>query len=176
MRVTFPRLADGKRSYSVVERSDGVRYRVHLGVAGPRLPHDAAHFVIDREMGEDGGFWGAVAAGAVFSSMEHIDGRRPPHAKERSEKAIRARSDRLQRSELMADLVERIVAEGITSTDGVAEVAEDVLSTLPDTRVDEVKVLAAAKAYQETARHWAALAPGDELVFDWPEKEHRRRR
>ena len=176
MRVRFPRLADGERSYSVVERSDGVRYRVHLGVAGPRLPHDAIHLVIDREMGEDGGFWGAVAAGAVFSSMEHIDGRRPPHAKERSDEAIRARSDRLLRSELMPHLVERIVAEGITSPDDVAKVAEEVLSTLPDARVDEVKVIAAAKALQETERRWAALAPGDELVFDWFEKAHRHRR
>jgi hypothetical protein len=95
-------------------------------------------------MEEDGGFWGAVAAGAVFSSMKHVDGRRPPHTKERSEPAIRARSDRLQRAELMADLVEYVAAEGITSADGVAKAAKEVLSTLPDARVDESKVIAAA--------------------------------
>lgn len=95
-------------------------------------------------MEEDGGFWGAVAAGAVFSSMKHVDGRRPPYTKERSELAIRARSDRLQRAELMADLVEYVAAEGITSADGVAKAAKEVLSTLPDARVDESKVIAAA--------------------------------
>lgn len=56
MRVRFPRLSDGTRSYSVVERSDGVRYRVHQGVAGPHLPHDAVHFIVERELKEDGGF------------------------------------------------------------------------------------------------------------------------
>ncbi|GAB2838300.1 hypothetical protein GCM10027176_48230 [Actinoallomurus bryophytorum] len=173
MRVRFPRLADGQRSFSVVERSDGVRYRVHEGVAGPALPHDAVHFVVERETEEDGGFWGAVAAGAVFSSMRHIDGRRPPHAKERSESAIRARSERLQRAELMADLVEYVAAEGITSAGGVAKAAREVLSTLPDTSVDGPKVIAAAATLQATARRWASLAPGDELTFDWPEKRRR---
>jgi hypothetical protein len=94
--------------------------------------------------GDHYAFWGAVAAGAVFSSMKHVDGRRPPHTKERSELAIRARSDRLQRAELMADLVEYVAAEGITSADGVAKAAKEVLSTLPDARVDESKVIAAA--------------------------------
>jgi hypothetical protein len=70
--------------------------------------------------------------GAVFSSMEHLDGRRPPHAKDRSALAKRARSDRLQRAELMANLVERIAAEGITSVDGVARTARETLATLPE--------------------------------------------
>ncbi|GAB3957432.1 hypothetical protein GCM10029978_000110 [Actinoallomurus acanthiterrae] len=176
MRVRFPRLPDGKRSYSVVERSDGVRYRVHEGVAGPDLPHDAVHFIVEREMEEDGGFWGAVAAGAVFSSMEHLDGRRPPHAKERSERAIRSRSDRLQRAELMAGLVERIAAERLTSIDAVAKAAREALSTLPDTKVDESKAIRAATALQDTAGRWAALVPGDELVLEWPGKRRHRHR
>jgi hypothetical protein len=176
MRVRFPRLADGQRSFSVVERSDGVRYRVHQGRAGPELPHDVVHFVVEREMEEDGGFWGAIAAGPVFSSMEHLDGRRPPHAKDRSALAKRARSDRLQRAELTANLVERIAAEGITSVDGVARTARETLSTLPDARVDEARVIAAAKVLQDTACRWASLAPGDELDLDWPEKSRRRHR
>jgi hypothetical protein len=114
---------DARHSVAAADDSDGVRYRVHQGPAGPELPHDAVHFVVEREMEEDGGFWGSIAAGAVFSSMEHLDGRRPPHAKDRSALAKRARSDRLQRAELMANLVERIAAEGITSVDGVARTA-----------------------------------------------------
>ncbi|GAA4484655.1 hypothetical protein GCM10023191_008090 [Actinoallomurus oryzae] len=174
MRVTFPRLADGARSYSIVERSDGVRYRVREGVAGPSLPHDAVHFIVERGTAEDGGFWGAVAAGAVFDSMDHLDGRRPPHAQRRSEQAIRARSDRLQRAELMAGLVQRVADERITSTDQVARAAEEALSTLPDTRVDEAKVIAAAEELREKARFWAALAQGEKLVMEWPEKKRRK--
>lgn len=65
--------------------------------------------------------------------------------------AKRAWSDRLQRAELMADLVERIAAEGITSVDGVARTARETLSTLTDARVDEARVIAAAKVLQDTA-------------------------
>jgi hypothetical protein len=37
MRVRFPRLADGERSFSLVERSDGVRYSKTPLAAGRRL-------------------------------------------------------------------------------------------------------------------------------------------
>jgi hypothetical protein len=37
-----------------MERSDGVVYRVHEGVAGPALPHDAIHFIVEREMAGHG--------------------------------------------------------------------------------------------------------------------------
>jgi hypothetical protein len=89
--------------------------------------------------------------------MEHIDGRRPPHVEERSREAIRARSGRLQRAELMADLVQHIVSARITSADHVATAARRVLSTLPEARVDASKVLAAARAFEETARRRPAL-------------------
>ncbi|MCI2423720.1 hypothetical protein MOQ72_40575 [Saccharopolyspora sp. K220] len=170
MRVRFPRLADGRRAYSIVERADGVRFRVHEGVASSKIPHDLVHFVVERETGEDGGFWGAVAAGAVFKSMEHLDGRRPPHAAARSAAAILARSDRLHRAELMADLVDQVAEERITSAVQVRVIAREVLATLPDDRVDEQRVIAAAEALRQVAERWAALAPGDELVVDWPQK------
>ena len=64
--MTFPRLQDGARSYSVVERSDGVRYRVYDGTATSTLPHDLGHLIVERETGDHGGFWGAIAAGVVF--------------------------------------------------------------------------------------------------------------
>ena len=168
VKITFPRLPDGTRAYCVVERSDKVRYRVYAGVAGPRVPHDLVHLVAERSTGQDRGFWGAVAAGAVFSSMRHLDGRRPPHAAERSAAAIRGHSDGLLRAELMADLVERVAEERITSVDRVRAVAAEVLSTLPDPTVDESRVIAAAESLREVADRWAGLSPGDELVMEWP--------
>jgi hypothetical protein len=74
----------------------------------------------------------------------------------------------------MAGLVQRVADERITSADQVARVAEEALSTLPDTRVDEAKVIAAAEELREKARFWAALAPGEKLVLEWPEKKRRK--
>ncbi|MFD7923115.1 hypothetical protein ACFV3R_28335 [Streptomyces sp. NPDC059740] len=177
MRVEFPRLPDGRRAHCVVERSDGVRYRVREGVAGPKVPHDLVHLVVERETEEDGGFWGAVAAGAVFATMDHLDGRRPPHAARLSREVIRARAGtgRLQRAELMADLVERVLGRRIEDVARVRAAAAEVLATLPDARVDEERILAAAAALRETAAQWQRLAPGQALVVEWPERADRRR-
>jgi len=174
VRVTFPRLADGARSYSVVERPDGVRYRVYDGTATSRLPHDLGHLVVEREAGDHEGFWGAVAAGVVFGSMEHLDGRRPPHARERSEAAMRGRSDGLRRGELMVWLAGRIAEQGVTSPERIRAAAREALSTFPGASVDADRVLAASRALREAEERWAALRPGEELVVDWP--EHRPRR
>jgi hypothetical protein len=174
VRVTFPRLADGTRTYSVVERGDGVRYRVYDGTATSRLPHDLGHLIVERETGDHGGFWGAVAAGVVFSSMEHLDGRRPPHARERSEAAMRERSDGLRRAELMVWLTERVARDGVTTPHQVRAMAAEALSSFPEAQVDAEQVLAAARALQAAAERWAELSPGEELVVEWPDGRSRR--
>ena len=168
MRVCFPRLADGTRSYSIVDRDDGVRYRVDEGIAGPEIPHDLVHLIVERETRDDGGFWGAVAAGAVFDSMTHVSGRRPPRVRQRSDAAIRARRDRLQRSELMAGLVSRVNRGRVRSADEIRRIARDELSTLPNSDVLPDRVLAAADALRAVAQRWAALPVGERLVVDWP--------
>ena len=66
MRVTFPRLPDHERAYALVERDDGAVYRLYGGPAGPRLPHDIMHFVVERELRIRDGIWGGIAAGIVF--------------------------------------------------------------------------------------------------------------
>lgn len=172
--MTFPRLEDGARSYSIVERSDGVRYRVYDGTATSTLPHDLGHLIVERETGDHGGFWGAVAAGVVFASMEHLDGRRPPHAAQRSTATMRERSDDLRRAELMVWLTGRIAREGVTSPERVRITAREALSTFPGASVDENAVLAASRALQEAEKRWAALSPGEELVMEWPERRTRR--
>ena len=80
MRVRFPRLPDHQRAYALVERDDGVVYRLYGGMAGSRLPHDIMHLVVERELRIRDGVWGGIAAGAVFDSMRYVSGRRPPHA------------------------------------------------------------------------------------------------
>jgi hypothetical protein len=63
MRVTFPRLPDHERAWALVERDDGVVYRLYSGTAGPRLPHDIMHLVVERELRIKDGIWAGIAAG-----------------------------------------------------------------------------------------------------------------
>jgi len=104
MRVSFRRFPGHSSAYSVIERDDGVVYRMkEFTRAGTRLPHDLRHFVVERELGIADGIWGGIAAGMVYTSMDHVQGRRPPHAAERSGELQRARRQQLMRAELLGN-------------------------------------------------------------------------
>jgi hypothetical protein len=168
MRVTFPRLADHEIAYALVERDDGVVYRLQSGRAGTALPHDIRHLIVERELGVTDGLWGGIAAGAVFSSMRHLRGRRPPHAGERSAELKRKYRDRLLRAELLADLVQSVAALDDPTPDAIRRVSETKLAVLRGAAPSPEALAAAASALQVEAARWARLRPGEELRYEWP--------
>jgi hypothetical protein len=168
MRVTFPRLPDHQRAYALVERDDGVVYRLYGGVAGPRLPHDIRHLVVERELRIGDGLWAGIAAGVVFKSMCYVSGRRPPHAAERSAKLLRAFREQGLRAEMLANLVESVAALDHPSADQIRWLATSHLAVLPDAEVDPGAIAVAAGALQVEASRWARLRIGEELRYDWP--------
>ena len=168
MRVTFPRLPDHERAWALVERDDGVVYRLYGSTAGPRLPHDIMHLVVERELRIKDGIWAGIAAGLVFDSMQHVSGRRPPHAAERSKALLRGFREQGLRAELLADLVSSAATLDTMTLDKIKRLAATKLSVLPDTDVDPVVIAAAARALQVEAARWARLRVGEELSYDWP--------
>jgi hypothetical protein len=168
MRVTFPRLPDHERAWALVERDDGVVYRLYGGTAGPRLPHDIMHLVVERELRIKDGIWAGIAAGVVFDSMHHVSGRRPPHAAERSKALLRDFREQGLRAELLADLVSSAATLDTMTLDKIKRLAAAKLSVLPDADVDPVVIAAAARALQVEAARWARLRIGEELSYDWP--------
>jgi hypothetical protein len=168
MRVTFPRLPDHQRAFALVERDDGVVYRLYGGTAGPRLPHDIRHLIVERELGITDGIWAGIAAGVVFNSMRHVRGRRPPHAAERSRELIRKFREQGLRAELLANLVENVAALDHPSADRIRRLAGTTLSALPDAEVDPAAIAAAAVALQVEASRWARLRVGEEIRYEWP--------
>ena len=170
MRVTFPRLPDHERAWALVERDDGVVYRLYGGTAGPRLPHDIMHLVVERELRIKDGIWAGIAAGLVFDSMQHVSGRRPPHAAERSKALLRGFREQGLRAELLANLVSSAAALDTMTLDKIKRLTTTKLSVLPDAEVDPVVIAAAARALQVEAARWARLRVGEELSYDWPGK------
>ena len=171
MRVTFPRLPDHQRAYALVERDDGVVYRLYGGMAGPRLPHDIMHLVAERELRIRDGIWAGIAAGVVFESMCHVSGRRPPHAAERSRDLLRRFSQQGLRAELLADLVSSVAALDTMTQDKIRQLTRDKLAVLPPSElrgaeVDPVVIAAAARALQVEAARWARLRVGEELSYE----------
>jgi hypothetical protein len=168
MRVTFPRLPDHQRGYALVERDDGVVYRLDGGTAGPRLPHDIMHLVVERELRIKDGIWAGIAAGVVFNTMRYVSGRRPPHAAERSAQLLRGFRPQGLRAELLADLVSSAAALDHMTQQEIRRLADDKLSVLPETDVDPAAIAAAARALQVEASRWARLRVGEELCYEWP--------
>ena len=145
MRVTFPRLPDHERAWALVERDDGVVYRLYSGTAGPRLPHDIMHLVVERELRISDGIWAGIAAGGPAD---------PPDP----------------RAELLADLVSSAAALSTLTLAKIRRLTADKLAALPGTEVDPVVVAVAARALQVEAARWARLRVGEELSYEWPGK------
>jgi len=144
MRVKFPRLPDHQRAYSLVERDDGVVYRLDGGIAGPRLPHDIMHLVVERELRITDGIWAAIAAGRSGES---------------GEQGLRA--------ELLADLVSSTAALDNPTPALIRQLARTRFAVLADAEVDPVAIAAAAQALQVEAARWARLRVGEELCYEW---------
>ena len=168
MRVTFPRLPDRQRAYSLVERDDGVVYRLYGGMAGPRLPNAIMHLVVERELRIPDGIWGGIAAGVVFTTMRYVSGRCPPPAAERSRALLRDFRSQGLRAELLADLVTSTAALDDPSPATIRRLAAAKLPALPDADVEPAAIAAAARALQVEAARWARLRVGEELCYDWP--------
>jgi len=166
MRVRFPRLPDHERAYALVERDDGAVYRLYGGPAGPRLPHDIMHFVVERELRIGDGIWGGIAAGIIFDTMQHVSGRRSPHAREGSKEL----PQRGLRAEVLANFVECVAGLDHPSDIQIMTMAATKLTVLPDAEagVEPAAVAAAAQALQVEAARWARLRVGEELSYDWP--------
>ena len=170
MRVTFPRLPDYERGYALVERDDGAVYRLNGSQSGPRLPHDVMHFVVERELHIRDGIWGGIASGIVFDSMQHVGGRRPPHAQERSKELLASFRSRGLRAEVLANFVECVAGLDHPSDTQIMTLAATRLSVLSDAEADvePAEVAAAAQALQVEAARWARLRVGEELSYEWP--------
>jgi len=179
MRIRFRRFPDHCRTYSVIERDNGVVYRMQeFTPAGTKLPHDLRHLIVERELGIADGIWGGIAAGMVYTSMEHVRGRRPPHSAQRSAELKRAQRRRLMRAELFANLVEAIAMLDDPSTDEIGRLTRAKLSVVPvvEPGADPAAVVAlpspevlltAARALQVETARWARLRTGGELVYEW---------
>jgi hypothetical protein len=171
MRVIFTRLGD--RAYdSHVIRDDGTRY--HVGGVGRRhiIPHDLAHFVIERALGLKSGFWGSIAAGAVFASMKHVSGRRRPHASRRSQEILRENAGEISEAEVLVAVIndalelepakpEVAVREAVAKRDLVPRGR-----TRPRQFSDE-QIADACSSWREMLDRWGELPIGESLDLEW---------
>lgn len=164
---------DERRYETEITRADGVTYLVkgvgHMGM----IPHDLAHFVVERGLGITQGFWGSVAAGAVFGSQTHMGGRRRPQAAQRSSEVLKANQKVLTETEILVGLFNDAFADGLG---GDSPELRDRLRRYTWTppghqprQITEAQIAAVCTGWEAMHRSWNALRIGDTLEFEWPE-------
>lgn len=179
MRVRFQRFPDHAAAYSVIERDDGAVFRMQeFSRGGSKLPHDLRHFVVERELGITDGIFGAIAAGTVYTSMEHVRGRVTFAGRQRGTALKKAQRERIGRAELFANLVGAVAMLDNPTVAEIRRLTRQQLACVPlsEPGQDPADVVdapppevlgAAASALQVTAARWARLRVGEELVYDW---------
>ncbi|GAA2565054.1 hypothetical protein [Pseudonocardia hydrocarbonoxydans] len=170
MQVRFTRT--GERRYSVtVARPAGGPVAVDPAPGfHPQIPHDLAHFVVERHLGLRGGIYGSLAAGGDAGMFRPVD--EPYTRKWGRRNAQRTDGPDMLRSERLAGLLQaawevrhggRRTPPGVRAwMDGAgADVDAATLRELVD-RLDEL------------AARWRALPVGGSLDLDWPDAPGRR--
>ena len=169
MEITFTKT--GARSYEVVaRRDDKVVVRVQTPDRPQGLPHDMAHYLVERGFGFERGFWGAVAAGAVFKGMQVVSGRRPPHAEARSKALVKSEYRQLAAAELYVSVIQALAREGKERDwAGVNASLDEVWRPFrwPRPAVTREGVLRVCEALREAEREWRELPPGGSITVTW---------
>lgn len=145
-----------------VFRDDGVALRVRAPDRKFTPPHDLIHFVVEEGMHLHRGFWGSIAAGAKFSSVEVIDGRQKPKATERSAEIIKANERQLSEAEVFVGAFQTALHE--------RRPCEAVLRQLLQARgrkLDHTLVHLTWAQLLSFRDEWKELAMGKAIRLEW---------
>jgi hypothetical protein len=170
MNVTFTR-GEARNYTTTALRDDGVLLQVPGSDRKFALPHDLAHYIVERELGLHRGFWGRIAAGAVYPGMKVLAGRQPVHAAERSRSVIREAAQQGVEAEVWVGVFLRVMQEGLepNGTAVRAALSAEWRPSRPERNLpDAAEIGRICSALREAAQRWQALAAGQALTFTWP--------
>jgi hypothetical protein len=163
MDIEFVR-SEHRREVTQVTRGDGVQLSVPVFGPLEPIPHDL-HFAVERELELREGFWGSVAAGAIFDGVHVIEGRQRPHARERSRAVLKANQRGVLFAELLVALALR-VAKGERIEDGSLPLD----FALAHTRADRDALIQRVQpAVEEMCALWRMVPLGATLAVHWPD-------
>lgn len=169
MEITFTKT--GERTYEVVvRRDDGVTLRVRTPDKPLAIPHDMVHYVVERELNMELGFWGSIAAGAIFGSVQVVSGRQPPHAAERSAALIKSAYKQQAAAELYVAVMQGVARDRIEHDwrkvcSRLDEIWRPFRWTRPHVSAEDA--LRVCRALRVAEDLWAALPVGESVELSW---------
>ncbi|MEU9548462.1 hypothetical protein AB0D88_05350 [Streptomyces werraensis] len=152
MEMSFRKLPDNQHEI-LVRRDKGPDVRLPARPAGPSMPHDLVHAVVETALGIDDGFWGAMARGATFQGFEPVT---PGRHRRSGMKVLRRGGDAVMDAELR-------VAWAYRSWSGLPTEGRGV-GPAP---LDAEAPARTGPWLDAAARRWAAVPVGGELVWRW---------
>lgn len=154
MNVTFTRTKE--RGYSLKIEGPEIATAIMDPAPGydDRLPHDAAHFIVEKELGIRGGIFGQMAAGGLLPPAEG-DARVQRRAKRKREAIFKANS-----------------ADALYSEHAVyaAQSRWEKHDIIPSTKIPQSDLERIGQQFEEFARVWSKLAVGESITLEWDMK------
>ncbi len=152
MHVTFTRTAE--RRYRVSIEGPGIEPLCVEPAPGfdDRLPHDAAHFIVENELGITGALFGQLAAGGNAGTFRPVDPPKKRRRAKRSENLLRANRDDASFSEHAV-----YAAQSRWNSDEI----------IPDTKIKPEDIRRICERFDEFSARWQKLPVGGSLTFEW---------
>ena len=152
MVVTFTRT--GKRRYRVSIEGPGLEPLYIEPAPGyhDRLPHDAAHFIVENELPILNGIFGQIAAGGTANSFRSEE-LKNPRKKKRQGRAM-AKSNR----------EDMLLSEHAVFA---AQSRWEKQKIIPDTKIQETDLARLISAFEAFSTKWQKLAVGDSMSLEW---------
>ena len=163
MKLTITRLDEDGRYETMITRDDGVRFSVK-GVAHTfAIPHDLAHFLVEKTLQLHHCFWGSIADGAVFPSMSYVAGRKKPKAAERSKALLKANARHLSEAEVLVRIFNDTIEQGHGQTSPVLYGRLKERWAAPGNQpreISQTKIAELYTSYSGTMSKWRNLSVG----------------
>jgi hypothetical protein len=165
VHVEFSKRPDGG-SLALIDRGDGVRLRLRSYDRTGEVPHDAVHLVGERALGIDRGLWGSIRAGALFDSLEVVDGKQRHHRRRRSDAVRRDHAEQLR----LAETIVGVLAQSLDRDGPATKAALDAAWGITRTGRSPYTAAQAATAVAELRdlrRRWRTLGPEGRIAYTW---------
>ncbi len=162
MKVTFTKIH--AKGYSVSVEGPAIDPATMSPAPGydDRLPHDAAHFIAENELGILGGVFGQLAAGGTANTFHSETAKKPRQSKKRG-----------------AEIAKANKADALFSEHAVwaAQSRWEKQDIIPDTKISDMAIARIIEKFDEFAEEWFKLPVGGSIALDWkhsPKKVARR--
>ena len=126
-----------------------------------RLPHDAAHFIVENELGIEGGVFGQLAAGGTANTF-HLQGSKKPRKVRRRGAAM-----------MKANKEDALFSEQAV---WAAQSRWEKLDIIPDTNIPRPDLDRIIASFEAFAAKWSELPPGSSITLEWKHKTRKRSR